>query len=56
MKIEFSHQFFKKFLKMNFHENPSSESRIVPCRWTGGLKDKHVEANSRFLQFCKRAC
>jgi len=40
---------------MKFHENPSSESRIVPCQWIDGLMDRHVEANSRFLQFCKCA-
>jgi len=49
------HQFFKKSLKMKFHENPSSESRIVPCQWIDGLMDRHVEANSRFLQCCKCA-
>jgi len=51
MKLEFSRQIFKKSSNIKFHVNPSSRSRVVPCRQT----DRHGEANSRFSQFCERA-
>jgi len=31
MKLEFSRQIFGKYSNIKFHENPSSESRVVPC-------------------------
>ena len=43
---------FSIYIKnIRFHENPSSESRVVPC----GKTDRHDEANSRFPQFCEGA-
>jgi len=46
------------FVKYKFpyqiHDNPSSESPVVPWR-TGGRTDTPEEANSRFVQFFKRA-
>jgi hypothetical protein len=30
MKLEFSRQFFEKYLNIKLHENPSG-SRLVPC-------------------------
>jgi len=33
---------------MKFHENSSSESRVVTC----GQTDRHDEFNSCFSQFC----
>jgi len=53
MKLEFFWAvfFFEKLLNMKFQENPSSETRVVPC----GQTDRHDEANSRFSQFCERA-
>ena len=30
MKIELSRQIFEKHSNIKFHENPSSESRVVP--------------------------
>ena len=55
MKLEFSGKFsfffFEKILNMTFQENPSSETRVVPC----GQTDRHDEANSHFSQFCERA-
>jgi hypothetical protein len=39
----------KKYSNMKFHENPSSGSQVVPC----GRTDRHVEADSRFLQFLR---
>jgi len=44
-KLEFSSQFFEKYLNTRFHENPFSGNRHV------GRRD---EANSRFSQFCER--
>ena len=51
MKLEFSRQTFEKSSKFKFHENPSSESRVVPGGWTG----RHKEANSHFSLFYNRA-
>jgi len=51
MKLEFSRQSFEKYTNIKFHENPSSESRVVSCEET----DRHDEANSRFSQFYERA-
>jgi hypothetical protein len=55
MKLEFSRQIFKKYTDEKFRENPSSESRVVPCRQAGGQTDRHDETNSRFSQFFERA-
>ena len=38
MKLEFSQQIFEKYLDIKFHENPSSGSRVVPCRRTDVTK------------------
>jgi hypothetical protein len=43
--LEFSINFVKI---LKFHDNQSSGSWVVPCRWT----DRHNEANIRFSQFC----
>jgi len=29
-------QIFEKSSNIKFHENPSSESRIIPCGWKEG--------------------
>jgi len=42
---------FRRILNIKFRENPSSESRVVPC----GQTDRYDKANSYFSQFCKRA-
>jgi hypothetical protein len=34
MKFEFSRQIFAKSLNTKFNQNPSSGSRVVPCRRT----------------------
>ena len=31
MRLEFSRQIFENTSNTNFHENPSSGSRVVPC-------------------------
>jgi hypothetical protein len=49
MKLEFYRQNFEKFSNINFHENPSSGSRIVPYERTDGLTKPivpfHILAN-----------
>ena len=50
MKLEFSWYIFEKYPNINFHENPSSGSRVFPC----GRTDRQDESNSRFLQFWER--
>ena len=37
-KFEFSQQILTEVLYLKFHENPSSVSRVVPCRQTDGEK------------------
>jgi len=39
MKLEFCGLSFEKCSNMEFHENPSSESRLVQCRRTDGHTD-----------------
>ena len=41
-KLELSQRIFKKYSNVNFHENLSSGSRVVPCR----QMDRHDEANT----------
>jgi len=36
MKLESSRHIFEKHSNIRFHENPSSGSRVVPCRRTDG--------------------
>ena len=38
MKIEFSGQFLEKSSNIKFHENLSTGSTIVSCRWTYMMK------------------
>jgi len=53
MKIEISRHIFEKYSNYKFHENPSSERHVVPCRQTDGRTDKYDKVNRRFLQFLK---
>jgi hypothetical protein len=53
MKLEFSPQIFKKYSNIKFHETPSSENQVVPCRQTDRQTDRHDKANSRFSHFCQ---
>jgi hypothetical protein len=39
MEIKFYPQIFEKHSNIKFNENPSSESRVVPCGQTDGRKD-----------------
>jgi hypothetical protein len=52
MKLEFSTQIFVKSSNIKFNQNPSTGSRVVPLGRTNG----DDEADSRFSQFCERAC
>jgi hypothetical protein len=54
MKLEFSQGFFEKYANVKFNENPYSGSRAFACEVIDGQTDRHVEANSRFSQLCKR--
>jgi len=40
MKIEFSRQILEKYSNTIFHENLSSENRVVPCGQTDGMTDQ----------------
>jgi hypothetical protein len=51
IKLEFSGQIFEKYSNIKFHENPSSGSRVAPCRRTDGRD----ETCSCFSQFCERS-
>jgi hypothetical protein len=45
MKVEFSGQILEKFANIKFHENLSSESRVVPC----GRTDRHTWLSQQSL-------
>jgi len=50
MKLEFCRQIFEKHSNNKLHENLAGGSRTCFMR-----TDRHVEANSRFSQFCEGA-
>jgi hypothetical protein len=54
MKIEFSRQFFEKYSNVKFHENPFSESWVVPSRWADG-DDEAIVAFNNFAKAPKNA-
>ena len=39
MKLDFFQQSFEKYPGIKFHENSSSERRVVPCGQRDGRKD-----------------
>jgi hypothetical protein len=55
MKLEYSKQIYEKNSGINYRENPSSGSRIVPCGQAKGQTDRHDDANSR-LSTCLKMC
>jgi len=50
LKLEFSRHIFEKYSNIRFHENPSSESRAVPCGQTDGRTDV-TKLIAAFLNF-----
>ena len=48
MKLELSRLIFEKSSNIKFHENPSSESRVVPCEQTKRQTDRRNEDNPCF--------
>ena len=48
MNFEFSRNILEKFSKIKFHENPSSGSRVVPCRdgQTDGRADGQTDGRT----------
>jgi hypothetical protein len=55
IKLELSRQILENYTNIKFHENLSSECRVVLYRRKDGQTDRHDGANSRFSQFCERA-
>jgi len=55
MKLHISRQIFEKFSNMEFQNNPSSGSRVVPCGRTDRRTGGHDEPSNRFPPFLKRA-
>jgi len=47
MRLEFSRQSFEKYSNIEFQENPSSESRVVPHKIT----DRQTDEAVAFLNF-----
>ena len=52
IKLEFSLQISEKYSNINFNENPSSASRVVPCGQTDGCTDK-TKVTVAFHNFAK---
>ena len=50
---ELSSQIFYSYSDTEFHENPSSETQVVPCVRRDGRKDRHGEAMCRFSQILR---
>jgi hypothetical protein len=55
MKLELSRKILGKYSNIEFRQNTSTESRVVPCGRTDIRTDRHDEATSRFSQFLERA-
>jgi len=51
MKLQFCLQIFENYTSTKFHDNPSGESRVVPCGETDGRTDRQGVPNSRFRDF-----
>jgi len=50
MKLGSSREILEKHSNIKFHENPSSRSRVVPCRTEGQTK-RHDEVNRHLCRF-----
>ena len=53
MKLEFSRQIFEEISNIEFHQNPSSGSRVVTLARTDGRTDTHDEVLAAFPNFVK---
>jgi hypothetical protein len=51
MKLEFSPQSLEKCSNVKFHKNPSSGSRVVPCRQTDGRTDRQRDVAKLIVVF-----
>jgi hypothetical protein len=51
MELEFSSQIFENIPNIEFHQNPSKGSRVVPCRRT----DVRTEMTKLIVAFCNFA-
>jgi len=51
IKLEFSRRSFGKSTNIKLHENPSIESRIVPCHAEGQIYRRTDEKTDRQLLF-----
>ena len=47
IKLEFYQQIFEKYSNIKFHENPSSENRVVPC----GQTDRRTDMTKLIVDF-----
>ena len=54
MKIEFCRQIFEKNSYTEFHENPSSGSRVVPCRLKDGRTDTKLIVALKKTECCRQ--
>jgi len=43
VKLEFSGQIFEKYSNLEFHENPSSGNRAIPCGQADGRTDGQTD-------------
>jgi hypothetical protein len=50
-KFDFSGQMFEKYSNINFNENPSIVSRVVPCRRTDRQTYRNNQTNIDSLKF-----
>ena len=54
MKLAFSRQIFEKYSSIKFHENPSSESRVVSCRRADTQTDGWINTDMTKLKIAFR--
>ena len=52
MKLELSREIFEKYSNVKFHENPSSSSRVLPCRQT---EDGQTNMMKLIVAYCNLA-
>jgi hypothetical protein len=44
-------QILEKSLNVKFHENPSCDSRVVPCNQTEGRTDRQADITKQIVPF-----